>query len=349
MISNHLSLDEAQISKTYVNILLEHMRNRAMADTDIFLSQLNVDKDSLIDDEGLMPMSKFVMILEEAAKYIGDENLGLHYYQHVDFRRLGIFGYVLLNSTTIGEALYFSSRYYCLFQQGMEYNLVVEDDIATLTYNITTKNCPKSRQDAEMTLMGAVTLIRFLYDGLWQPSAVHFSHEAPDDTSEHTKLLGSSVHFNKSFNCLFFEKKLLNAPVHNIDIQLKKSLTITMEQLLSINQEQLEEDWFHPFQEKIINSLENGVPKIDDIADKMYVSKRTLQRKLSNEGLSFLSVIESIRYKLASNYLSASEVLPQDIAIFLGYSDVSSFSRAFKRWTNMTPLEFRKKHRITPK
>jgi len=341
-----LSLDEAQISKTYVNILLEHMRNNAMVDTDVFLHQLNVDKDTLVDDEGLMPMSKFVMIVEEAAKYIEDENLGLHFYQNVDFRRLGIFGYVLLNSKTIGEALHFTSRYYCLFQQGMEYKLDINDDFAVLSYNITTKNFPKSRQDAEMTLMGAITLVRFLYGGIWEPAAVHFTHAAPEDLSEHIKLLGSNVHFNKPVNRVFIDKKLLNIPVHNIDVQLKKSLTITMEQLLSINQEQLEQDWFHPFQEKIINSLENGVPKIDDIAEKMFISKRTLQRRLSDKGLSFLSVVENIRYQLSSNYLSGSEILLQDIAIILGYSDVSSFSRAFKRWTNMTPLEFRKKNRI---
>lgn len=350
MTSNSLlPLDESQISKTYVNILLEHMRNKAKVDTDSFLDLLQIDKDMLIDDEGLMPMSQFVMIIEEAAKYIDDANLGLHFYQNIDFRRLGIFGYVLLNSTTIGEAFYFSSRYYCLFQQGMEYKLVVEGDTARLTYNITTKNFPKSRQDAEMTLMAAVTLVRFLYDVTWKPSAVHFEHQAPDDISEHIKLLGSNIHFNKPINSLFFEKKLLDTPVHNIDLQLKKSLSITMEQLLSISKQQLEQDWLHPFQERIIESLENGVPKIDDIAEQMFMSKRTLQRKLSNDGLSFLGAIESIRYKLASNYLSASELVLQDIAIVLGYSNVSSFSRAFKRWTNITPIEFRKKNRITHK
>ena len=349
MTSTPLPIDEAKINKTYVNILFEYMRDKAMVDTDSFLQQLQIDKNTLLDDEGLMPMSQFVMILEEAAKYIGDENLGLHYYQNIDFRRLGIFGYVLLNSTTIGEALYFSSRYYCLFQQGMEHKLVEERDTAILTYNIITKNFPKSRQDAEMTLMGAVTLIRILYGDEWQHTAVHFSHQAPDDISEHIKLLGSNIHFNKPDNSLFFDKQLLNTPVHNIDIQLKKSLSFTMEHLLSINQEQLAQDWLHAFQEQIINSLENGVPKIDEIADKMFISKRTLQRRLSNDGLSFLSVIESIRYKLSSNYLSASEVILQDIAITLGYSDVSSFSRAFKRWTDMTPLEFRRKNRIIPK
>jgi len=345
--SNLLPLDEAKISKTYVNILLEHMRNKAMADTDSFLKQLQIEKDTLVDDEGLMPMSQFVMIIEEAAKYIDDVNLGLHYYQNIDFRRLGIFGYVLLNSTTIGEAFSFSSRYYCLFQQGMEYKLLIEGNTASLTYNITTKNFPKSRQDAEMTLMGAVTLVRVLYNVTWQPTAVHFSHQAPDDISEHIKLLGSNIHFNKPVNRLFFEKKLLDVSVHDVDLQLKKSLSTTMEQLLSVSQQQLEQDWLHTFQEKIIESLGGGVPKINDIADQMFMSKRTLQRKLTNDGLSFLGVIESIRYKLASNYLSASEMLLQDIAIVLGYSDVSSFSRAFKRWTNMTPLEFRKQKRIT--
>lgn len=72
MTSTPLPLDGAKVSKTYVNILLEHMRNRAMADTGTFLSQLHIEKDTLVDDEGLMPMSKFFMIVEEAAKYIGD-------------------------------------------------------------------------------------------------------------------------------------------------------------------------------------------------------------------------------------------------------------------------------------
>lgn len=345
--SSLIPIEEPKISKIYVNILLEYMRDKAMADTDNFLKQLQIDKNTLVNDEGLVPMSQFVMMMEEAAKYIDDINLGLHYYQNIDFRRLGIFGYVLLNSTTIEEAFFLSSRYYCLFQQGMEHKLLIEGDTASLTYNIISKNFPKSRQDAEMTLMAVVALIRILYSSTWMPTAVYFSHEAPDDITEHIKLLGSNIYFNKPVNQIFFKKTLLDTPVHNIDLQLKKSLSITMEQLLAINQQQLTQNWLHPFQEKIIEALENGVPKIDDIAEQMFMSKRSLQRKFTNDGLSFLGVIESIRYKLASNYLSASEMLLQDIATVLGYSDVSSFSRAFKRWTNMTPLEFRKKNRVT--
>ncbi|MFC3903449.1 AraC-type DNA-binding protein [Acinetobacter marinus] len=103
-----------------------------------------------------------------------------------------------------------------------------------------------------------------------------------------------------------------------------------------------------PTQDKVkailLESLPAGFSRIEDIADRLALSKRTLQRLLEDEQTNFQSILDDTRLSLAEHYLSQSSISPSEVSYLLGFQEVNSFSRAFKKWTGETPNTFRHRY-----
>ena len=89
--------------------------------------------------------------------------------------------------------------------------------------------------------------------------------------------------------------------------------------------------------------LPSGAGTADDVAAKLGVSKRTLQRKLTEENTSFQKQLNGTRELLAKHYLRNTDMSSDDIAFLLGYQEINSLLRAFSAWTGMSVTEFRAK------
>ena len=88
--------------------------------------------------------------------------------------------------------------------------------------------------------------------------------------------------------------------------------------------------------------LPGGQCSIEDVADKLGLSRRTLQRKLAEEDTTFQKQLNSVRETLAIHYIRNTEMTSNDIAFLLGYAELNSFLRAFTVWTGMSISEYRK-------
>jgi len=86
----------------------------------------------------------------------------------------------------------------------------------------------------------------------------------------------------------------------------------------------------------------HGEPNLDDVATKIGLSTWTLQRNLRKEGISFTSLVDNLRCEMATRYMQQNQLSISDMALLLGYSEVSAFSRAFRRWFNISPRQWRK-------
>ncbi|NIB38783.1 AraC family transcriptional regulator [Pseudomaricurvus alkylphenolicus] len=337
------SLHQPCINSVFASLLFDYMEKVANADVDAFLASLQLKRKE-IEAQEQISMANFLLLMEEGAKYLHDPDLGLHYYEKLDYRHLGVLGYALINSKTLGDALNMVMRYYCLFQNDMEHALATTATKAILSYRVTNKNLPPSRQDSEMTLMASLIFIRDCIDSDWRPDEAYFQHPAPEDLSEHKRLICDNLHFNHHANQLVFDKSCLDLAVKNADELLSQSLLSTLEELLKLRQQPSDKNWLNAMQNQIAEQLSEGVPAIEEIAEHMNMSRRTLQRKLSQEGITFKGLVEQIRRELGKNYLSVSNMPLQDIAFLLGYSDIAAFNRAFKRWEKVSPSEYRMQH-----
>lgn len=340
-------LKPAQVSSVFVSTILDYMRKKVGANAERFIAQLPVDEELVNREDEQIPLATYVMLLEEAAKFLNDPDLGLHFCEEIIIDEFGLFGHLVLNSKTLGDAFRSIERYHQIFQNEINHNIIIIGGKAHIHYKITAQTIPQSRQDNEMAIMGAVAFIRQVLNRHWSPDEVHFQHPAPQDISEHKRLLCEKLHFNSDSNKVIFNKELLDIPIRDADIRLSNSLRILMEQIQSFVKLPSEQDWLNDLNNQIINSITNtnGVPCIEELSKKLHMSSRTLQRRLTEHDLSYKDQVDNVRRELAINYLMASELSIQDIAFLIGYTDISTFNRAFKRWTSMTAAAYRKQFR----
>lgn len=132
----------------------------------------------------------------------------------------------------------------------------------------------------------------------------------------------------------------LRAPFLSMNDALWLELEQDLERQLT---ERIEGVAFHNQVETAIRkALNTGPARVDAICEEMGVSRSTLQRRLKEEGLSYQAILNRVRMELAIRYLTKSILMPASIAGLVGFADSKSFHRAFKRWTNKTPEQFRR-------
>jgi AraC-like DNA-binding protein len=95
---------------------------------------------------------------------------------------------------------------------------------------------------------------------------------------------------------------------------------------------------------RLIEQLPSGHVSQESIASSLFMSTRTLQRKLQEENTSYKELLTETRHELAMRYMASSSSPVSEVAYLLGFSEVGNFTRAFKRWTGMAPTEFRSRH-----
>jgi AraC-like DNA-binding protein len=278
-------------------------------------------------------------ILLECASLSGDNNFGLRMVELMDPKDLGIYGYLLMNAATVGEALEIASRYYPTLYLGAALSLSVARGTAALRYRVRGPATVSARHDNEWTLGFFVHLIRRCAAADWAPSACTFTHAAPADLTELHQVFGSNLRFAHAVNSLEFSADVLNYRLNETDPRLLRVLTQHADQLLS--QIHDEDDLVHKVKMLILEGLENGQSDAASIAGKLTVSVRTLKRRLKEKGFTYRELRDEVVEDIATSAISRTQVPISQIALRVGYSEISAFDRAFVRLTGMTPLKYR--------
>ena len=192
-----------------------------------------------------------------------------------------------------------------------------------------------------MTLATVAALTRLLTDADWSPLEIKFKHRAPRNTAEHERLFGSTISFGGAANQVVFDAKTLSLPVVKADPRLCALLDRHAEALLAKYPRQ--DTLIDRVRSIIRNELNGGDPSLERVAGELALSPRTMQRRLREQGSSHQELLDQLRRDLAISYLREPEMALCEVAYLLGFSESSAFHRAFKRWTGMTPGEFRER------
>jgi AraC-like DNA-binding protein len=251
-----------------------------------------------------------------------------------------VFGYVLISSATLGDALLRATRFARLVTNSIELSFYVEGERATLTLKALYPDL-LHRESAEF-IMGAIgNIARRITGQRLAPLEVRFAHDPPPDTSYHERLFEAPVHFNRPHNGYIFDSALLHMPVVGGDTQLCAMLEVEARQLLA--KLPRTGDFSRRVQELISAELRGGNPSAENVAEKLGMHPKTLSRRLKTEGTSHQQLLDQLRYRLAERYLREPGLSIGEVAFLLGYSDTSSFNKAFKRWTGSAPQHYRQR------
>jgi len=303
-----------------------------------------LDPSALEEPDDAMPFAQLLRLCEEGARLTGDEAFGLHAGERTDVKAYGLLGYVTINRRTFGEALRRVIRYQQIRTNAVEFSLETEGADAHLVYRYRADVAPHGRRHESEEMLSTMARVGRALTGVeWSPREVHFEHARPRDTSEHERIFRADVLFARPLTKLVFDASVLTLPLVGADTTLGSLLERHAEEsLASAPRRGL-------FAGRVRRMIEEGLPaceaRMESVCRRLGVSPRTLQRKLREEGTSFQESLEDVQRALAESYLLRPEVAICEVSHSLGFSQPSAFHRAFRRWTGLTPREFRREQK----
>ena len=312
------------------------------ADSDGLLRRFGFSRTHTHNPLRRVSFQKFVAFYHAAAEVSGDPYLGLHIGENTELDSYDTLGHAARCCEQFGDALKTLCRYLRVLEDGSNAYLHCDADHAYLRYELTALSTHNARQTIELGLCVFHRWGQSLLRREWPLTAVSFSHAAPGDTDEHTRIFAAPVRFSQPTNELVFSANWLATPLDSADSHLRK---VMEDNLQRVSQSLTDGSGLTDLvRERITASLSQGEPTIDAVARQLGMSKRTLQRRLKEQAHSFVELLDSVRRELARTYLHDDQLSPGEVAFSLGYADISAFYHAFKRWYGTTPAVIRKTH-----
>jgi AraC-like DNA-binding protein len=305
------------------------------------LQGFGLDRSVFAKSEGFIPCSAFAGILRETARSTGDDCFGLHFAERFNPKNIGPLVYVALNSPTIGAGIQNVERYLHVYDSSAKWFFTAEGDRGYIRFVLTGLGIEPLRQSNEHGMALVINTLRMMVGSQWAPQEVHFAHEVPEQTSEHHRIFRAPVLFGCDTNALVIELSFAERPVPAADQKLYLIMKQYLDQVLSELPQ--EDSLFAAIRKTIAESMRDGSPELPRVAKKLAMGPRTLQRRLKEYGFDFKKLVEDTRQRFAVTYLKDRKNSLTEIAFLLGYSELSAFNRAFKRWTGSTPLDYQRK------
>jgi AraC-like DNA-binding protein len=294
---------------------------------------------SVLDDPDATVRAGLVAAFwEHALDRTGDDMLGLHLAESAPIQTFDVHAYALLSSPSLREAYRRASRYQRLIHESTRLEFHEEADRGTLVHHLPGGR-PVSRQPAEFLAAVWVRLGRRVVQRDWAPEAVYFGHSPGEDRGEYDRVFAAPVHFGAGRTALAVGNDVLDAPAASADARLTDILDRHVASILAARPPR--ETLADRVRAHLSERLQTGELRAASVARALAMSERTLRRGLSAEGTSFRDLLDGLRLEQAVELLASRRCSIAEVAYLLGFSEVSAFHRAFKRWTGRTPADVR--------
>lgn len=278
-----------------------------------------------------------------AAQLSGDPLFGLHFAASVQPAALGVVGQIVQTSATVGEALTHAAAltHHVTDQCRME--------IARNNKNFTVRFIPASgglnepttafRNLVELLMVITIHEVSGLMLEKIAPLTVRLPYNVPD-VAAYEQVFRCRPTKRAGEYALVFDARYWEEPILTANYELQNML---LQKVASITQ-QPPSKTVNNLQTRVYNYLLAnsylGIISLEEMAANFNLSPRSLQRKLKDEGVKYQEIADSVRKSLALYYISSGSYPLKDISYMLGYNELSAFTRAFRRWTGSSPLQY---------
>ncbi|PTQ89174.1 AraC family transcriptional regulator [Agitococcus lubricus] len=287
-----------------------------------------------------MPMKVWWELLENMQALLQEPALGIKIGQCIQPQYTGVLAYLIMHCASLGEALWHFQRYQKLLHNMSEVILSQQEGALRMRWDVSLG--ASTQLSDEVFMSGLIHFVGQITASNLKPLAVHFMHPAPTSASHrlYAELLGCPVFFEQKQVALDIPSAALQLPINSQNPYLLELLAKQAEVL--IDQSVHQDDLLASIRQVCAERLPQQVPTLDDIAAFLHLSTRTLHRRLAERGLNFHHLLAETRFRLAKHYLADARLQLNQIALLLGYSEQSAFTRAFSQWAGMPPQRFRK-------
>ena len=305
-------------------------------DVEPVLRAAQLSRGALGSIDNRLPHESICRLWEAAAAAAHDPSFGVHVAEALPTGAYDVFDYVLATAATVGEGLTLLTRYVRLINDRSDLHLVVEPRIARLTSRVPVP----TPQDDEFSLTLLLVRSRQASDTHWTPDRMTFQHERPDDDGELARVFGCPIAFGAAETEMWLAPAVLHLPHARSDSRLLTVMTRYADSLLASLPGR--DDLLASVSSTIARQMAKELPSLRSTADVLYVSERTLQRRLAGKGHSFSTLVDEVRRDLALKHIGDAGLSISDIAYLLHFADSTAFYRAFKRWTSEAPAQYRR-------
>jgi len=323
----------------YAKELAEYLEGQGFSAHQIFHGS-GLAVDMLESTKPVVEFDRIASFFEHATQLTGNDILGFARGKERELRRAGLISFVGVSSPTVRDFLKNVAHYRRVFSDALDLNCTELDNGGVLEWQFNVPETILRRQYVEFGASGLLHALRQVTNNNINLNMATFRHARNENTDEFEHYFGCEVEFGALENSFRFKLSDLDLPLVTADDELYHVLRNCCEHALQIKARNVP-PLVVQVERMISDKLTKGEATQDEIARALGMSPRTLSRRLVEEGTSFFKTLEGLRKSLAVNYLRDSNLALAEIAFLLGYSGLSSFSDAFKRWTGKTPGQYR--------
>jgi len=299
------------------------------------LAQAGFESKDLEGPDARAPLRKTGRLWKFALAATGDPAFGVKLARHYTYTTFHSLGYGMSASSTLKEAFERAQRYFRVVSDAVEFRFLRHAEEYHCILEPTTE-VPVESIDALVGIF--LRMCRLLAGREFAPLAIELCRPRPAVIDEFERSWRAPIRFGAGRNCLRFDRESMERTLDSGNPELAQvSDAISARYLARLERFNIESQ----VRELLTERLCRNEPTQHQVARQLNMSSRTLQRKLSESGITFKEILDETRHALALAYLGASEFSVGEITRRLGFSSSSSFTRAFRRWTGLSPSDWR--------
>ncbi len=318
--------------------------SRALEEYDIdstpLFEQAGIDLEQARDPNARFEVTKTSKLFLLAAQASNDPSFGLTVGRMMRPTSWHALGFSIWAGNNIHDGLQRVEKYFKVFTNCAYTRCIEYDDKIRLwgqTYPAYTPIL--SNQQYEAFLATVVLTCRHIYPGRFKPMAIGLPRKTPlENIGRYERMFKCPIELNQDTAWLDIDLETAYTPLPTANPELaQKNDQICAEYIARFDRSDIVNRVYY----RLLEVLPEGEPDMESMAKALNLSTRTLQRKLKEQDSSYKQLVDDVRKELALLYIRQSHIPIAEISYRLGFSHVSNFSRAFKRWTQMAPAECR--------
>ena len=334
-------LERCAVPMAQVLSLVHTLQQRGHALREI-LRDTGLVKEDLANLEKRVSYRQRIQQLDNMLKLLEGNGVWLGVPRETTISDYGLLGYAMMSSATLDQAIQIAVKYHKM--AGALFDLSFSRDeaekVAVLRLDHLLADGLVNQFVVEDLFLGIAPLISLLTGKPFQPSEILVNYPKPDYAERYSRAFGCSVRFEQPFCEYRFALELLQQPLAEADSNTARLCEESCEKILS----QMESGADIVFRIcQLLIGTPGEFPKLDEIAKKLLLGTRTLRRRLQGLGTSYQKILDDVKKALAVEYLQTTNLSVQEISDLLGYSEVTNFRRAFVKWAEISPYQYRKR------
>lgn len=302
------------------------------------LDEVGVSTDLFDDPENLIPYPALGRLLSVSARVTNCDHIGLLVGQRSSLANMGLAGQVARCADTAGEGLQNFADFFSLHNTAATVSVITSGGYTRFVYAIVEQGMTETGPLQLGAMAVGFNILRDLCGPEWLPTVVTVAGNEPSNIRPCQKFFHAPLRFNCDESALVFESHWLSRPLPALDSSTRRQV----EAYVRARRAAVLADFPTTIRHILRKQLVQGELSMEQVAARLAMHRRTLDRRLKLHGLDYSEVLESVKRGVACQLLRDTRLPMREIAAALQYSSAANFSTAFHRWTGVTPSEYRK-------